>query len=156
MIRVIILSIAVCLGTIGGVFGATKWKAGASESADAHAPPKVQVLKTRMVSVPVLADGQVLGYVVTRLQFTADSDLLKLTSVQPDAFVADEAFKFIYETTPSDMKTGRKQVLRNLTASVADGVNKRLGMALIKDVVIDSWSYLSKQDMMKNNERNRH
>jgi hypothetical protein len=152
--RLIILCVAVCLGTIGGVFGATKWKARASEGADAAAP-KVQILKTRMVSVPVLADGQVLGYVVTRLQFSADSDLLKTISVQPEAFVSDEAFKFIYETTPDDMKSGRKQVLRILTGNVAEGVNKRLGMNLIKDVVIDSWTYLSKQDMMRNNERAR-
>lgn len=150
------LSIVVCLGTIGGVFGATRWKASANAASDPQATRKVQVMKTRMVSVPVLADGQVLGYVVTRLQFTADTELLKETAVQPESFVSDEAFKFIYETTPNDMKSGRKQVLRQLASNVAEGVNKRLGMPLVKDIVIDSWTYLSKQDMIKNNERTRH
>jgi len=37
-----------------------------------------------------------------------------------------------------------------LTADIASGVNKRLGRNVIKDVFIDSWTYLSKQDMMKN------
>ena len=108
------------------------------------------MMKTHMVSVPVMTDGEVLGYVVTRLQFTAVTEELKASTVQPEAFVADEAFKRIYDTTPGDMKTGRKQALRVLTANIASGVNKRLGRDVIKDVFIDSWTYLSKQDMMKN------
>lgn len=156
MVKVLFLSIVVCLSTIGGVYGATRWKAAAVAAADTKAAPKIQILKTRMVSVPVLADGQVLGYVITRLQFTVDTDLLKDTAVPPESFVSDEAFKFIYETTAEDMKSGRKQVLRVLASNVADGVNKRVGIPLVKDVVIDSWTYLSKQDMMKNNERSRH
>ncbi len=120
MIRMIILSIAACLSTVGGVYGAVAWKKSASEIANKPAEPKVQVLKTHMVSVPILTDGQVLGYVVTRMQFTADVDQLKASTVQPEAFVADEAFKIIYDTTPSDIKTGRKQALRDLTSSIVE------------------------------------
>jgi len=155
VIRMIIVSILACLSTVGGVYGAVAWR----ESAHAHhgdeAPQRVQLMKTRMVSVPILSEGQVLGYVVTRLQFTADSDLLKSSTVQPEAFVADEAFRIIYETTPADIKTGRKQALRELSSNIAVAVNKRLGRELIKDIMIDSWTYLSKQDMMRNNEHAR-
>jgi flagellar basal body-associated protein FliL len=147
VIRMIILSIAACLSTVGGVYGAVVWKKSASESSNKPPEPKVQLLKTHMVSVPILMDGQVLGYVVARMQFTADIEQLK-TSVQPDAFVADEAFKIIYDTTPSDIKTGRKQALKDLTSNIVSGVNKRLGRDVVKDVFIDSWTYLSKQDML--------
>ena len=77
-----------------------------------------------MVSVPVMSDGQVLGYVVTRLQFAAVTEELKDSTVQPEPFVADEAFKRIYDTTPGDMKAGRKHALRELTADIASGINK--------------------------------
>lgn len=150
MIRMIILSIAACLSTMGGVYGAVTWKKSASENPDKGAQANVQMMKTRMVSVPVMSDGQVLGYVVARLQFSAVTEELKASTVQPEPFVADEAFKRIYDTTPGDMKAGRKQALRVLTADIASGVNKRLGRNVIKDVFIDSWTYLSKQDMMKN------
>jgi hypothetical protein len=145
-----ILSIAACLSTVGGVYGAVAWKKSASENPDKDAQAKVQMMKTRMVSVPIMADGQVLGYVVARMQFSAITEELKTSTVQPEPFVADEAFKRIYDTTPGDMKAGRKQALRALTADIASGVNKRLGRNVIKDVFIDSWTYLSKQDMMKN------
>ena len=135
---------------MGGVYGAVTWKQSASENPDKGAQANVQMMKTRMVSVPVMSDGQVLGYVVARLQFSAFTEELKASTVQPEPFVADEAFKRIYDTTPGDMKAGRKQALRVLTADIASGVNKRLGRNVIKDVFIDSWTYLSKQDMMKN------
>ena len=146
----IILSVVACLSTVGGVYGAITWKKIASESPDKGAEAKVQMMKTRMVSVPVMVDGEVLGYVVTRLQFSAVTDELKSSTIQPEPFVADEAFKRIYDTTPGDMKAGRKQALGELTANIAAGVNKRLGRNVIKDVFIESWTYLSKQDMMKN------
>jgi flagellar basal body-associated protein FliL len=155
VIRLIALIVVACISTVGGVYGAVSWKSGTKAARVNDNQPKLQLMKTRMVSVPVLTDGQVLGYVVMRLQFTADSDLVKASSVQPDAFVADEAFRLIYETTPNEIKTGRKQAIKELTANIAAGANKRMGRDVVKDIMIDSWTYLSKQDMMRNNEHAR-
>ncbi len=155
MVRLIVLALITCLSTIGGVYGGLFWKESAKAAPVKDAQAKLLVMKTNMISVPILTNGEVLGYIVARLQFTADADLVKLSSVQPEAFVADEAFRQIYETTPNDIKTGRKQIIKDLAASVAAGANKRLGRDVVKDIMIDSWTYLSKQDMMRNNERDR-
>jgi hypothetical protein len=149
----ILLSLVACLSTVGGVYGAVTWKSSVSAEPDSDENRGLQILKTPMVSVPILSDGQVLGYVVTRLQFAADAKLLKESSVQPEAFVADEAFRLIYETTPKDIRAGRKNALKELSESIASGTNERLGRNIVKDVMIDSWTFLSKQDMMRNHER---
>ncbi len=149
----ILLAFVACLSTVGGVYGAVTWKSSMSAEPNKSENHKLQMLKTPMVSVPILSDGEVLGYVVTRLQFTADADLLKESSVQPEAFVADEAFRLIYETAPKDLKVGRKNAIKELSENIASGTNERLGRNVVKDVMIDSWTYLSKQDMMKNHER---
>jgi hypothetical protein len=149
----ILLSIVACLSTVGGVYGAVTWKTAAAANAGKDEQPKLQIMKTPMVSVPILSDGEVLGYVVTRLKFAADTKLLKTSSIQPEAFVADEAFRLIYETTPKDIKSGRKQALKELSAGIIAGTNKRLGRDVVKDVMVNSWTYLSKQDMMRNHER---
>jgi len=153
VIRMILLSLVACLSTVGGVYGAVAWKSGMSAEPSKEETRKLQILKTPMVSVPILSDGQVLGYVVTRLQFAADSELVKESSVQPEAFVADEAFRLIYETTPKDLKAARKNAIKELSENIASGTNERLGRNVVKDVMIDSWTYLSKQDMMRNHER---
>lgn len=153
MIRVLMLAIAVCLATIGGVYGAVLLKSDPSKKPEKEDTTKLQIMKTRMVSVPILADGEVLGYVVTRLQFTVDGDSLKGRSLQPEPFVADEAFRIIYENGAGDIKNGRRQVVKELTAKIAEAVNNRLGAHIVHDALIDSWTYLSKQDMIQNNDR---
>jgi hypothetical protein len=149
----ILLSVVACLSTVGGVYGAVTWKSSMTSKPDEDENRKLLMLKTPMVSVPILSDGQVLGYVVTRLQFAADSALAKQSSIQPEAFVADEAFRLIYETTPKDIKAGRKHALKELTEGIIAGTNARLGRNVVKDVMIDSWTYLSKQDMIRSHER---
>lgn len=153
MIRLILLALVACISTVGGVYGGVTWKSSMIAKPSDDESHKLQILKTPMVSVPILSDGQVLGYVVTRLQFAVDAGLLKESSVQPEAFVADEAFRLIYEATPRDIKVGRKNALKELAENIASGTNARLGRKLVKDVMIDSWTYLSKQDMMRNHER---
>ncbi len=154
MIRSLVLAIVTCLSTLSGIYGAVSLKASARTAGHEDAQSKLQVMKTRMVSIPILTDGEVLGYVVTRLQFVADTDLVKLSSIQPDVFVADEAFRQIYETAPKDMKAGRRQEMKILAENIRTGANKRIGHDVVKDVMIDSWAYLSKQDMMRTNDRN--
>lgn len=149
MIRSLVLALITCLSTIGGLYGAMTWKAAAKATSSDAEQGQYQMMRTRMVSVPLLSNGEVLGYIVTRLQFLADTSLLKASTVQPEAFVADEAFRQIYEKAPEDMKSGRKQVINELANNVAAGANKRMGRDVVKDVMIDSWAYLSKQDMMR-------
>ncbi|MFT3732401.1 MAG: flagellar basal body-associated protein FliL [Hyphomicrobium sp.] len=149
MIRSLLVALIACLSTIGGFYGAMTWKASAKPANGEENQSKLQMMKTHMISVPLLSNGEVLGYIVTRLQFVVDTDLAKLSTVQPEVFVSDEAFRQIYEKAPEDMKNGHKQVLKELAANVADGANKRIGRAVVKDVMVDSWAYLSKQDMMR-------
>jgi len=148
VIRVILLSIAVCLSTVGGVYGAISWKASVAEKANEPEQPKVQILKSPMVSVPILSEGEVTGYIVTRLQFTADTELLKGSSMQPAPFVADEAFRLIFAQAP-DIKSTRNPALSKLSDNIVSGVNKRLGRDVVKDILFESWTYVTKQDMMK-------
>ena len=149
MIRSLLIALIACFSTIGGLYGVMTLKANAKAATGEDSQSKLQMMKTRMVSVPLLSNGEVIGYIVTRLQFVADTSVVKPGSVQPEVFVADEAFRQIYEKAPEDMKSGRKQVIRELAGDVAAGANKRMGREIVKDVMIDSWAYLSKQDMMR-------
>jgi flagellar basal body-associated protein FliL len=149
VIRVILLSIVVCLSTVGGVYGGISWKASTAETANKSESPKVQIMKSPMVSVPILSDGEVIGYIVTRLQFTADTELLKGGSMPPAPFVGDEAFRLIFEQAPNDIKSSHNPALSKLSANIVAGVNKRLGRDVVKDILFESWTYVTKQDMMK-------
>jgi hypothetical protein len=151
-----IMGFWVCAVTLGAVFGVAKWHSSDSKELSDGKASKKESFKTRMISVPILVGNEVQGYVVARFEFTADTDILKTSSVGPDSFVADEAFKAIYGEVSKDYRIVRKQDLKALTADIVMGVNKRLGAEFIYDVMIDSWSYLSKQDMEKADEHSKH
>ena len=57
--------------------------------------------KTKVINVPMIAEGSVQGYIVAQLVFTADAKVLRQLPVPPEAFVVDEAFRSIY----GDQKT---------------------------------------------------
>ena len=88
---------------------------------------------------------------MSRFEFTADTAKLSSSGATPESLVADEAFKLIYSRSATDVQIAKKHDLQALTKSIGDGVNQRIGSALIKDVLIESWSYLSKEDLEKLN-----
>lgn len=99
----------------------------------------------------MLEDGQVEGYVVAKFEFSVEEAKLKSSPVSPESLVTDEAFKLIYSADPSGVKSVHKRDLQDLTENIEKGVNKRAGEPLVGHVLIDSWSYLSKEDVVKQN-----
>ena len=156
MIKIVVMGVWVCIVALGTVFGVVKWHNSDNQALTDGKNAKIENFKTRMISVPLLVGNEVQGYVVARFEFTVDSGQLESSAVAPESFVADEAFKAIYGDVSKDFRVVRKQDLKALTADIVAGVNKRLGLELIHDVMIDSWSYLSQQDMEKNNEHSKH
>lgn len=153
MIKMLILGIWASVVSLSAAFGMMTWQSGQKEEVVAPPPPTATLLRTKTISVPMLLEGQVRGYVVSRFEFTADSAKLSSTGATPESLVADEAFKLIYSRSAVDLEIAKKHDLQALTQAIGQGVNHRLGSELIKDVLIESWSYLSKEDLEKLNEK---
>lgn len=151
MIKMLILGVWASLMSLGAAFGVMTWQNTKPQEDVAPPPPAATLLRTRTISVPMLLEGQVRGYVVSRFEFTADTAKLSSSGATPESLVADEAFKLIYSRSATDVQIAKKHDLQALTKSIGDGVNQRIGSALIKDVLIESWSYLSKEDLEKLN-----
>lgn len=149
----LILGIWASVVSLGAAFGVMTWQSGKKDDVVAPPPPAASLLRTKTISVPMLLDGQVRGYVVSRFEFTADTAKIASSGATPESLVADEAFKLIYSRSATDVQMAKKHDLQALTKAIGDGVNDRIGNNLIKDVLIESWSYLSKEDLEKINEK---
>ena len=53
-------------------------------------------VRTKMISVPIIAEGAIQGYVIAQFVFSIDAKQLKQLSIRPEAILLDEAFKVIY------------------------------------------------------------
>ncbi len=123
--------------------------AGATWRADGPAAPEpapylegLDFEETRPLSVPILADGAVTGYVVAQFVFTADARTLKQLTVTPHAFVVDEALRAIYANDKANFAKLQRVDLDAMLATIRTRVNARFGGDLVKDVLIKDFNYV--------------
>ncbi len=146
MIKLILCGVWACAVTLMSCYAAVSWHSRAP-SAEHGTLAGVETVRTRMISVPVVADGAIHGYVMAQFVFTVDSKILKHLTVKPDLFLLDEAFKTIYSGDSVDFRQFKKQDLPTLSKQIGDSVNKRLGATLINDVLIQELNYIAKENV---------
>src|SRR6185436_11363685 len=149
MIKPILTGVWVCAATMGSAYLGAAWQRPApvvtTDRQDNHGQSSdLTLLRTRMISVPVVADGGIRGYVVAQFAFTASAKLMKHMSVKPDLYVLDEAFQLIFSGDMIDFRQFKKQDLPPLGKKIAENVNKRLGVRVVEDVLVQELNYVPK------------
>lgn len=99
-------------------------------------------IKARPVSVPMIVDGAIQGYVMAQLAFTVKKETLDKLSVKPDVFIVDEAFRAIYEGDAVDFKRLKKQDVDAMAKAIKERVNNRFGSAFVEDVLVEDLNYI--------------
>jgi hypothetical protein len=147
MIRLILSGLWVCLVTLASTYAAVSWLAPRPPEAETQIQKLnggLESVKTRMISVPVIGEGTIHGYVTAQFVFTVDGKAMKHLAVKPDAFLLDEAFKAIYGGDSVDFRHFTKRDLQALSKQIGDNVNKRLGARLVEDVLVQELNYIAK------------
>ena len=148
MVKILLAGILATMSALGTFYGVLLWQGG--EGAKIETPQifvPLEQIKTDIISVPMISEGQVQGYVLARFVYMVASDRLKKLSVPPDALLVDEAFRLIYESPVEDFRRIEKYDLASLTRRLKENVNKRLGEPLVHDVLVDSINYVSKNEI---------
>ena len=113
---------------------------------------QLQVQKTRVINVPIIVDGAVQGFISMQFAYTIDGATLKSLQVPPEIYLLDEAFRAVYTDRSLDTRHVEKYDLAQLTQRLVETTNAHLGAPLIKEVLIENFSYVSK-DVNKNSEK---
>ena len=148
MIKPILTGVWVCAATMGSAYLGVVWQRPAPAVSDksAHGADLVPI-RTRMLSVPVVADGGIRGYVVAQFAFTAQAKVMKNMPIKPDMYVLDEAFQLIFSGEYIDFRQFKKQDMLALGKKVAENVNKRLGAQVVEDVLVQELNYVAKDNV---------
>jgi hypothetical protein len=149
MIKVILLGVWLCAVTLGATYGALTWTAKSSTDSTqaAKAPAVLQQVQTKVLNVPVIKDGALQGYVLAQFVFTVETEKLKELSTKPDVVVVDEAFKLIYTGEAIDFRTMRKNDIAALAKLIMTNVNKRLGEAIVHEVLVQEFNFLPRDQL---------
>lgn len=144
MIKTVVVGIWACLVALVATFFVAQWKAEVKPGAETPHLEGIEYRKLDPLTVPMISEGTVQGYVLARLVFTADVGMLAQLPVQPEPFVADEAFREIYINGKVEFGKLAKYNLDQLVARIKENANKRLGPDFIKDILIEEINYATK------------
>ncbi|MDX2266256.1 MAG: hypothetical protein NW215_14945 [Hyphomicrobiales bacterium] len=115
---------------------------GAPSGAAAPERPQPTPVKLSPLSVPIIADGKIQGYIVARLSFSADGARGKTAPAALDAFLSDEAFRTIYSDESIDFRSLKKHDLAAFAEKVVERVNARLGGPVVLNGFVDEFNYV--------------
>jgi hypothetical protein len=149
MIRLIASCAWICVVTLTSAYFGAMYTGGADQASPK--PQQIEGLehkKTQPISVPMIAGGGVAGYVVAQFVYLIDPRALKQLSVPPDVFITDEAFRMLY-VEKVDFNHLEKYDVPALTKSLVKKVNQRLGGDIVKDVLVEQFNYVPKDEISK-------
>ncbi|CAN5119694.1 hypothetical protein BH10PSE7_BH10PSE7_31050 [soil metagenome] len=149
MVKVLLVGVWACIVTLAASYGMIVWQADAPVEAKADEFfGGLDYVKTTPISVPMVSAGEVKGYVIAQFVFTVDGTILRKLSVPPDVFINDDAYRAIYARgNEIDFKNLDKFNVDELTKTIAVKVNERFKSDLVKDVLVEQFNYLSKDEV---------
>jgi hypothetical protein len=151
VVKIVFLGIWVILVTASATFGSVFLRGGPEGEADlGEEDLGVEELKTEMTSVPMIRDGEIVGYVIIQLSFQADRSLLEKLKLEPLPYLIDAAFRVVFSSSDMDFRHMRGSDLDRLTERIAEVSNGRMGGKLVRQVLIQQLNYVRKDDIRTN------
>jgi hypothetical protein len=152
MVKLLLAGVWACIVTFASGYAAVLWQLDKpiDEKADEFFGG-LDYVKTTPISVPMLSDGEVKGYIIAQFVFTMDGTVLRKLSVPPDVFILDDAYRVIYANGQKvDFRNLDKVSIDGITKEIATKVNERFKTDLVKDVLVEQFNYLSKDEVRAN------
>jgi hypothetical protein len=156
MIKFVVAAVWLCAATVGALFYSFQ-NAGSAAAPEAPAAMLggLDYIKTEVVSVPLLKDGQIKGYFLTRLVYTVDPKMLQQMSVPAEALIVDQVYSYLYGNPLIDFEKLESMDPDAFRGGIREAVNKRIGQELIHEVLIEQVDFLSKAEIRDNSIRRR-
>jgi hypothetical protein len=146
MIKMLALAVWASAIAVLASNAASRWQEAKASPHKAEAAEHVyEYRKSKVINVPVIADGALLGYVLVQFLYGLDSKAEKL-AISPDAVLMDEAFRTLYGDPHLDFRHLEKYDVDGLTKKLAVSLNARLGDGVIKDVLLQDFSYMPRNE----------
>ena len=142
MIKSALIAIWACAVMFGAsveVGAFLKTRAQATPAADSASS---ETRKTKEINVPIIRDGGVKGFVVLQLSYVVDLVEAKKLPVEPDPFVVDEAFRYIFDDDKIDFTHLDKIELDKMLSALIFRVNTRTKSQVITDMGVIECNFL--------------
>jgi hypothetical protein len=106
-----------------------------------------ETIRGELTSIPVIQDGAVKGYFLTRLSYVVDKVKMAAIHVPMEVMITDELYTTLVGDRVIDLGNRSSFDVAAFRQLIKEAVNKRLGQEVVFDVLIEQIDYLSKDDL---------
>jgi hypothetical protein len=146
MIKMLAMALWASMAALLASSAGGNWLASRAGSAQAVSAARVyEFHKTRVINVPIVSDGALEGYVIVQFLYAIDAKAAEALNVSPDAYLMDRAFRTLYGDPRLDFRHLEKYDMNALTADLKTMLNEKLGEGMVSEVLIQDFSYMSKE-----------
>lgn len=149
MTRSLLLGAWVCIVTLAATYTGAYWRLH-PHSDESDRREAVQIRPIKPITVPVIIDGAIKGYVSAEFSLVVAQGDSHGDShggdVDPQSFFMDEAFRLIYADPDTDFSKIRKADLAALTRRLTANVNQRMGKDVVKETLVKSFTFVPRED----------
>ncbi|KAF2990638.1 flagellar basal body-associated protein FliL [Methylocystis sp. MJC1] len=149
MIRTLVVGLWCGVVALASTYGGAYWQEHrAATPAVSDLPVKTELKKVKPISVPVITNGVLKGYVSVEFMFVMEAgEGHGSGDVDPEGFLMDEAFRLIYSDTKIDFAKLEKMDIDSLTKQITANVNTRLGKKRIKETLVKNLTFVPKDEI---------
>jgi hypothetical protein len=154
MLKLILTGVWVAVVALGAVYGSIQMSKPV-DPADEEAKKKAvqELVRGEMVTFPVISDGAVEGYFLTKTSYIVDKTKMAEVTLPIPAILTDELYTSLVGDKVIRLKENRNLDLKAFREKIKTALNARLGTDAVVDVIIEQVDYLSKEEIRKSQEQ---
>jgi len=150
MLKLVVTGVWICAVSLGSVyFSIQHASAPVESSAESERRALQEYVQGELITVPVITDGAVQGYFLTKLSFSVDKAKAKMLEVPLKESVTNALYDILVGQKLINVADTSNFDLATFKTKVKDGLNKQLRDEVIFDVLIEQLEYLSKADVAR-------
>lgn len=142
MVRMLLLGLVVVIATLGGSYAAMQFPRGTPGTTE-DAAEKSEVVKIDPISVPVVREGKIQGYVIGRFAFSAPASAVRKDKDTLILYVSEAIFRSVYEEEGLDFTSLKIIEVDKLIARMVEKANARIGQSMIVQIFVESMNFLA-------------
>lgn len=150
MLKLVLTGVWICAISLGSVYFSIQ-HASAPVETDAEAQRRAarEYVQGEPVTVPVITDGAVQGYFLTKLSFSVDKAKVKQIEVPMKEAVTNALFDILVGQKLINIADTSNFDLAHFKTVIREGLNKQLHDEVIYEVLVEQLEYLTKADVAR-------
>lgn len=146
MLKLLLTGVWVCAVTLGAVYFSVQMATRPPVTEEAK-KPETETIKGEAITVPLIADGAIKGYFLSRISFIVDKEKVKDGHPPTTEVMTDELFTLLVGNQMVDIGNVSSFNVDAFREAIKTDLNKKLGEGIITTVLVEQLDYLSKDDI---------